>query len=169
MKFMSRFILVVLLFMCGTAMAADPQVQNATEAKPGQQAPSPVLEINRAELEAGVILDVNAADKSLQTEPTLSPMMIEIRTALESNRSQVQELSDRAAGAPDFEARRALNQEAAQLKQQVELDILAIQARYAREGGKEELAQRIEAAIEMIQNPPAPEAPTETRPAPLNR
>ena len=169
MKFMPSFILVVLLFMCGSTMAADPQVQNATEARPGQETPSPVLDINKAELENGVILDRDAASKSLQTEPSLSPMMVEIKAALEANRNQVQELTTRAASAPDFRAQRALHQEAAQLKQQVELDILAIQARYAREGGNEELAQRIENAIEMILNPPTPEAPTETRPAPLNR
>jgi hypothetical protein len=53
-----------------------------------------------------------------------------------------------------------------QLKQQAELDILAIQARYARAAGKEDLAQQIEADIAAIISPPTPAGPTEVRPAP---
>ncbi|PID78654.1 hypothetical protein CSA17_03190 [bacterium DOLJORAL78_65_58] len=168
MKFMSFFVLVFVLFW-GSAIAADPQVQNATKVDSEQQASSPVLEINQAELEAGVTLDENGTDEALLPQPALSPMMIEIKTALETNHNQVRALAERAAQAPDYEARRALNQEASQLKQQLELDILAIQARYARQDGNEELALKIEDSIEKILNPPMPEAPTETRPEPQNR
>ncbi len=168
MKFMSCFALIFILFW-GNAMAADPQVQNATKVDSEQPTPSPVLEINQAELEAGVALDESGADKALLPQPALSPMMIEIETALETNRNQVRALAERAAQAPDYEARLALNLEVSQLKQQLELDILAIQARYARQDGNEELALKIEDSIEKILNPPMPEAPTETRPAPQNR
>lgn len=169
MKFMPSFILVVLLFATGLALAADPQIKEPLPTREGTAVPAPDIPVNQAEIQAGVVLDTPAALKSLHDDPALSPMMVEIKAALDASRAQVAELSVRAANAPDHAAQAALHREVAQVKQQVELDILAIQARFARERGDEQLAQRIDEAIEAIQNPPAPEAPTETRPAPLNR
>ena len=93
-------------------------------------------------------------------------MIAEIRAVLETSRLACADLAAQGPAYPGHEAEVALQREIFQLKQQAELDILAIQARYARADGKLELAQQIEASIEAIISPPAPAAPTEVRPAP---
>lgn len=169
MKIMSSFILISLLALAGSAFAADPEVKEATRPQDQSPIPTPNISINQAEIEAGTLPEAPDADKSGPTERPLSPMMVEIKAALDASKAQVAELSARASAAPDHDSQMAIHREVSQIKQQVELDILAIQARYAREKGDEALALQIEEAIDTILNPPAPTAPTEPRLAPLNR
>ena len=168
MRLVIQSLLVILILSMATfALAADPEPQKPADPAArhdGQITPN--VDINQAEIDAGVTPDAAADLKSMQGQTTASPMITEIRTVLETNRLQVADLAAQGVAHPGHEAEVALQMEISQLKQQAELDILAIQARYARAEGKDDLAQEIEAAIAAIISPPAPAAPTEVRPAP---
>jgi len=99
-------------------------------------------------------------------ERPLSPMMIEIQGVLAEQQRQVGALDARFAETTSEVAALAVQQEIEQIKQNAELEILAIQARHARVAGDEDLAQSLDAAIATIQNPPPPPAPTVERPVP---
>lgn len=158
MNNMSRLALVLLLVLgTGAALAADPEPQS----------PAPAPTIEPAPTQPGV-----PGEKVLTPPPApgkISPMMAEIQATMAASKSAVADLMNRSAGIQDHEAMNTIQREVARLKQQTELDILAIQARYARAEGNEELAKKIDQAIAYILAPPTPEAPAEPRPAPDNQ
>ena len=166
-----RLALVLLLVsVAALAVAADPEPQTPTNAPSStERAVAPGLDINQAEIEAGVVTEPVDAAKAFDGSEAVSPMMTEITAAMDLNRVAVDELAARAASTPDQAANVAIQHEIAVLKQQAELDVLGIQARYARTAGNEELANQLDAAIAAIISPPAPDAPTETRTAPGNQ
>jgi len=168
MNAIARLALVILItLLASLAVAADPEPQApANPPTNGEQQAVPNLDINQAELEAGVALDPVDPVELPGGELPASPMMLEIKSTLDANRTAVAELAARAAATPAHDANLAIQREIAVLKQQAELDVLAIQVRYARADGNEELADQIEAAIAAIISPPAPTAPTEARPTP---
>ena len=162
MNVLYRVIIALLITLVALpVVAADPEPQSPTTAP---TTPS----VNQATDKAGMASEELDAGKSLDNLAPDSAMMLEIKATMDLRRSEISELAERAAGSPDSQANFAIQQEISILKQQTELDILAIQARYARSEGNEELALQIEAAIEAITSPPAPTAPVEERPAPIN-
>jgi hypothetical protein len=165
--------LVAILFvvLAPVLLAADPQPQSpSTPPSNPELAETPALDINQAEIDAGVTPDPAAApaDKSGNASAT-SAMMMEIGAVLETGRAAIAELAARIDAASDTDARQALQFEAATLKQQMELDILAIQAEHARLAGNQALADRIEADMAFILSPPAPTPPATPRPAPADQ
>lgn len=168
MRLVIQSLLVILIISMATfALAADPEPQKPADPSARDEGQiTPAIDINQAEIEAGVAPDVADGLKSQPGQTATSPMIAEIRAVLETSRLEVADLTAQGPAHPGHEADLAMQKEISQLKQQAELDILAIQARYARADGKEDLAQQIEASIEAIISPPAPAAPTEVRPAP---
>lgn len=147
MKVITRLLLVLLIASVAVlAIAADPEPQ------------APITAPATGETQPAV-----------GQEKPLSPMMSEIRATMEVGRGQIAELTSQAAATPDQVANQAIQNEIATVKQQVELDILGIQVRYARSNGDEDLALKIEASIAAITSPPAAVAPAEARPAPDNQ
>ncbi|HOX25877.1 MAG TPA: hypothetical protein PLL30_10090 [Candidatus Krumholzibacteria bacterium] len=161
--------LVALATAVSLALAAEPEPQ-LPAAPPARENPSaaPDLDVNQAEIEAGVALDPLKAESGAVGADAASPMIAEIEAVLAASRAAVAELSARAATADPATAH-ALQEQIAGLKQQAELDILGIQVRHARAAGDVELAARIEADIAAILDPPAPTAPAEPRPAPAEQ
>ncbi len=157
MNVIARFILVLIISSVAmSVVAADPEPQMPTTP------PAPAAEVNKAE----VFSDPNDAAKALEAQDLKLPMMNEIRVVMDVSRGEVSELALRAANTTDSTANQAIQQEISAIKLQTELDILAIQVRYARSAGNVELAERIEASIAAIISPPAPTAPAVPRPAP---
>ncbi len=160
-------LIILVVSAAALATAGDPQPQSPTNppANPERSA-APDLDINQAEIDAGMAPDAGGGDKAQPGVATESPMITEIRATLDASRLEIVDLTAQAPAHRSDEADLALQTQIAQLKQQAELDILAIQVRYARADGREELASQIEADIAAIISPPPPVAPTETRPAP---
>jgi len=160
-------LILLIISVAALTVAGDPQPQKNIDppARTDAQTP-PDLDINQAEIQAGVVPDLSDGLKSQSDAAAVSPMIAEIRATLEASRLAVADLAAQAPLNRDHAADVALQKQVSQLKQQAELDILAIQLRYARADGKEELALKIEAGIEAIISPPAPERPAEARPAP---
>ncbi len=168
MNVVTRLALVLLIASVATfAVAADPEPQApTTPPASAERSNVPALNINQAEMEAGVVPEMVDPAKATDGSDGPSPMMTEIQAAMDMSKVEISELAERAAGTTDHAAAQAIQQEIVAKKQQTELDILAIQARYARADDNDELAQQIDAAIAAIISPPTPIAPTETRPAP---
>ena len=168
MQYVNRLLIALLIAtFVSPVLAADPQPQSPAQPAGSPKAEAvPQLDINQAEREAGVVLETIDPAAVPMNEQPMSPMIAEINAALEISHAQVAELTTRAAETPDPSGNLAIQQQIAELKQQAELDILAIQARYARAAGNLELAQQIDEAIAAISSPPAPTAPTTPRPAP---
>jgi len=85
----------------------------------------------------------------------LSPLTQEITQAIDAQRVLLIALQERFERTSDQNEARDVQREIEAVKQGTELQILRIQARYARLGGREAAARRIEAAIEQILHPPA--------------
>ncbi len=151
---------LLLLLVAGVAFADQPPI-------PPQAATIPDLPENAAELKALENGELTLPD-AVPAERPLSPMMVEIQGALAEQQRQVAALDARFAETSDETAALAIQREIEQIKQDTELAILAIQARHARAAGDEDLAQRIDAAIAAIQNPPPPPAPAVERPVPAD-
>ncbi len=167
MNVIARIALVIFLFsLAMPVMAADPEPQLPTTPPASTESqPTPSSGVD----EAGIPAEQLDANKTLEGQNPTSPMMNEIRVLMDVSRGEVAELVLLAANTTDREASQAIQMEISTIKQQAELDILAIQARYARSAGNAELALQIEASIAAIISPPAPSAPAETRPAPTNQ
>ncbi len=88
---------------------------------------------------------------SAATEP--SPMMREIQAAWDAQAFAVEALEARAATCADPVAGLALQRQIEDLRAQVEVQILTIQARYARQEGRLEVAAEIEAAVAEMTSP----------------
>ena len=163
----NALLIVLIVSAAALATAGDPQPQSPTNPPAtAERSAAPDLDINQAEIDAGVAPDAVDGDKAQTGVATESPMITEIRATLDASRLEIADLTAQAPAHRSHEADLALQTQVAQLKQQAELDILAIQVRYARGDGREELARQIEADIAAIISPPPPVAPTETRPAP---
>ena len=166
----NALLVILIVSAAALAVAGDPQPQAPTNPPANaERSAAPDLDINRAEINAGVAPDIIDGAKSLPAEAPGSPMITEIRATLDASRLEIANLVAQAPAHRSHEADLALQTQIAQLKQQAELDILAIQVRFARADGQEDLAQQIEADIALIVSPPVPVAPTETRPAPTNQ
>lgn len=168
MRIVIKSLLVVLIVsVAALALAADPQPKKPSEppARTDGQA-TPDLDINQAEITAGVVPDATDGVKSQPDQTAVSPMITEIFAIRDASRLEIADLTAQAPAHPDHAAELALQQQISQLKQQTELDILAIQVRYARSAGQEDLALQIEADIAAIISPPQPAPPAEARPAP---
>lgn len=138
----------------------------------------PGLDVNQAEIEA---LREGREDGEAQAEdslelpsdkpgphPEVNPLMVEIRSLLQEERAEVVTLAERFTAASDEQTALAIQQEIQEVKVRTELQILRLQADHARRGGREEVAQQIDAAITAMTTPrpvkepvdrPAPESP----------
>ncbi len=154
--------LVLLLTLALPALAADSRPQPPID--PTAANTVVPLAINQAEIAANVVTDPGAAPAP--AHDLVDPMILDIEGVIAASRAQVAELAGRVASTTNATTIDDLQQQIAQVKQHTELDILAIQVRYARQRGHEGLAARIEADIALIQTPPLPTPPTTPRPAP---
>jgi hypothetical protein len=85
-----------------------------------------------------------------------APMLAEIHTAMTEEKATLAELRAELIAAPTDAAAAAVIARIGTVKQDVQLEILRIQLRYARERGRERQAQQIERAIAKIFSPPTP-------------
>lgn len=82
-----------------------------------------------------------------------SPMMREINAAWDAQAVAVEALQRQAAASVDPVAALALQRQIEDLRAQVEVQILTIQARYARQEGRLDVAAEIEAAVAEMTAP----------------
>ncbi len=131
-----------------TAADTPPPSGSAAGATAAPAPLVPPLPENMAEIEA-----IESGELVLEPAPAaagpraLSSEMAEIETAIAAEREQVARLAASLRGAADDAAALALEREIEAVKQGTEIAVLRIQARYAREAGREEQAQAIEAAV----------------------
>jgi len=95
----------------------------------------------------------SAADRPPVAARERTPMMAEIMAAWDAHAVAVAALATRAEGVADPVAVLAVQRQIEDLRAQVEIEILAIQARYARQEGRLETAVEIEAAIAELTAP----------------
>ncbi len=169
--------LTILLLAAGFAAAADPEV--ATPLREGETpvaVPAPDVDVNQAELKAlaegelpeGEAVIYTRDEVQLAPERAVSPLMAELRAALDAERVRHDELEARFHAATDERAALEIQREIETLARDTELQILRIQIDHARRAGREEVAQAAEAAIaEMTAPRPTPQP--QDRPAPVNR
>ncbi len=163
MKLIARISLVLIIISFAMpVLAADPELQSP------QAITAPVTSSSGVN-EAKDTVDPQNLAKNQDQLGITSPMVSEIELALTASKLEIAELVTQVANSSDFAAKQLMQEEISAIKQQTELDILGIQARYARTAGNEDLANQIDNAIETIISPPAPSAPAEERPAPVTR
>jgi len=157
---------LALLALLATAAFADEPVQPREPGSPPPAAPD--IEVNRAELADPPVVEQvpegAVSDKGAAPRP-VTPLTAAIEAALAAEQTRVVELEARLAQAPDEAAAAAIVREIELAKQAGELEVMRIQADFARRAGREEQAREIEAAIAAILAPPPPAEPQE-RPAP---
>lgn len=153
------------------AVAADPR-ETATSASGAAGAGEPTggsapnLDINQAEL-----LEKNS--EQLPVHPELldvqraapSPLMVRINAVNAAAADRLAELQVRLDASPDNLASLEIIRAMEQVKVRTEQDILAVQAAYARETGREDLAVEIEGALTELTAPRPVRQPAD-RPAP---
>jgi hypothetical protein len=88
-----------------------------------------------------------SADAPAPAAPEPTPMMREIVAAWDAQAVAVEALETQAATCTDPVAALALQRQIEELRAQAEVQILTIQARYARLEGRPEVAAEIEAAV----------------------
>ena len=147
---MKRLVLLGLLVL---VTAASSSATNA---------PNPASE--PVQMEARPV-EIDEAPIASPQDGISSKMMEEIRALIAAEKDFADRMSERAISGPvedRLEIQRQVNDSAAEMY----LDILRIQARYARLEGRDELAQQIESTIEIriaVQNDPSIRmAPVET-------
>jgi len=147
---------VVILF--SAALAADPEPVNpensglAGSGEP-QGGSAQHLEINRAEImENGGQLPVHPELQDLGTE-RVNPLMQQIQVVLASSDLKLAQLQTRLDSESSHRSALEIIKQMEQVKVQTELDILAVQASFARQNGREEVALEIEGAIEVMTAP----------------
>lgn len=113
----------------------------------------------RAESPAPQAPPAPAAPASLDAASVLSPMMVDINTALADGNARLKALAERADAATGDEESFALQREIEQAKRNIQSKVLGIQAAYARQDGRIEQAERIEAAIIALDKLGAPATP----------
>jgi hypothetical protein len=97
--------------------------------------------------------------------PPLTPMQAEIRQLLDSEKAAVEQLQSRLGQAVDATQALEIQKQVQDTKFKTQIDILHVQARYARAEGREAIALQIETAIREMIAPKAPGKPID-RPAP---
>jgi hypothetical protein len=120
-----------------------------------------------ARLERVLALQQRQADRAANEfeDPELTPMLAEIKAVLDSARAVEQELvAAHPEGAAEIPGSPLALRLAAHEKE-IRLEVLRIQARYARLEGRTELENRILTSIAEIERPLAPAAP-KMRPVP---
>jgi hypothetical protein len=95
----------------------------------------------------------------------MTPMMADITAALQTEQAQVAALAAQLATAPDDAAALQLHRAIEQAKMDGQLQVLGIQARYARAEGRVEDATKLEAALAAMGKVATP-MNVEPRPAP---
>lgn len=108
--------------------------------------------------------DTPTAAAPAATAP-LTPMMTDITAAMQVEQAQVAALVAQLATAPDDAAALELHRAIEQAKMDGQLQVLGIQARYARAEGRVEDATKLEAALTAMGKVAAP-MNVEPRPAP---
>lgn len=98
---------------------------------------------------------IAAAPPAAPTAP-LTPMMADITAALQAGQAQVAALAAQLATAPDDAAALELHRAIEQAKMDGQLQVLGIQARYARAEGRVEDATKLEAAMATMGHAAAP-------------
>jgi len=152
-----------------TSFAADPEPvspENAGQAGEGEPGGGSAahLEINKAELmENGGQMPVHPELLEL-TNGQANPLMQQIRVVMASSDLQLDQLQTRLDSETNNRSALEIIKQMEQVKVQTELDILAMQAGFARQNGREEVALEIEGAMELM-TAPRPERQPVDRPA----
>lgn len=94
-----------------------------------------------------------ASDPAPAKEKPLSPMMQEIKAAMESNTAVVEALQEQLESTFDEELSLQILRTISQQQMDSEIRILRIQERFALEAGDNETAGKIHQAVERILNP----------------
>jgi hypothetical protein len=154
------------LFVAGAALAADPTPPRAPD-KPIPAAEDQVREAAafgpQSAAQAIPLENLPAdADKSAATD--LRPAMLEeLRIAREEEVRRVTELTTSLASASSPDRQFELQRQISAAKSDAHLQTMTIQLDYARRGGQQELAQRLEADIAQFETlRDAPRAPIST-------
>ena len=98
------------------------------------------------------LLPLEAARPPLLANP--GPLYERIAAVVEAEQVAAADLQARIDAATDDEELAALQRELEALKKETRVEILRVQADFAREEGRLEQAEAIEAAIENLRNPP---------------
>jgi hypothetical protein len=168
----TRFVLLLLVALAVTpAFAAEPEPVAPTAsglAATGVPAGGtiPDVDINQAELREGAGREVPTLPGFV--EPGLrapNPLMERIKSVTANADVRIAELQDRLSGETNSTTALEIIRAMEQVKVQVERDILAAQATYARQSGREDAALEIEAALAEMTSPRPVPQPVE-RPAP---
>lgn len=172
----SPILILALLVYASAAICAEPEpaVPEGAGAA-GTEQPAgviiPDIDVNQAER-------LQPADPEAPIHPGLvaegerapSPLMVEIRSVLAAADAEAAELESRLAGARDDMAALEILRSIEQVRVRAELDVLAVQADFARRSGREDIAQEIDAAIGQMTGPkPAPQPVDRPAPADGNR
>ncbi len=163
---------LALLVVTGQASAADkatPQKGSAAKEETSRPQAGSVLDVNQAELDASrteALPDgVGLAGLAPVPERQERPMMLEIRAVLEHASEQSTQLQLQFETATNETTALGIQRELEKLMQDSEIEVLQIQARYARARGDNDMADGIEASIANILDPKVPVARTD-RPRP---
>jgi hypothetical protein len=175
-KFTIFALLSLLAMLALPAVAADPKPATSTPATPAESGQAgageprggsaPNLDVNQAEL-----LEKSTAE--LPVHPDLldperrgaNPLMESIDRVVADADLRLAELQARLDRETDDLAALEIVRSMEQVKIQTELDILAVQASFARQNGREDIAQDIEGAITRMTTPRPVRQPVD-RPAP---
>lgn len=122
------FAVLLVIGAAGAVFAADPAVK--VEARP-----------------------VTATPGKIPTRE-LSPMMTEIKAAIETARLEVAELKFQYEAAVDDRAAMEIMREVARVKRESRVGMMRIQLRYARLDGNDELAVELEEIVTKMTAPP---------------
>ena len=95
----------------------------------------------------------------------LSPMMMEIHSAMEDARREVAVLKLQYEATADNETAMEIMREVARVKRESRVEMMRIQLRYARLEGRDEAVIKLEEVITRMTTPPTPGEPI-PRPAP---
>jgi hypothetical protein len=112
-----------------------------------------------------VVDRIDIAETPLHRNAPLSPFMQQVDAAIAAEREALDALREQLAGAGNEEEILSLLREIEQVKRGTELKILQIQADFARKAGRNEMVERIEAAIQSMQAPPPPRVQRERDPS----
>jgi len=175
-RFLSLLACMTVLVSAGTALSDEPVRSHGDSATltPVQAAPVlPDLPENAAEIEAlknGITnapVPTDTATPADADQPVgfESPQARELKALIASETAALAELQTRLDGAGADDAALAVQREIEQVKQQTEIDLLRLQARFAREAGQADRAAAIDAAIGEL-TAPRPVGVPQDRPAP---
>lgn len=92
-------------------------------------------------------------DPAPVSEKPLSPMMQEIKAAMDSHTAAVAAMQEQLNSTLDEESALQILRTISQRQQDTEIQVLRIQERYARQAGDTETAEKIDQAVEKILNP----------------